>query len=178
MSSTREKYPLSERKIIKKTMSSVIRIVFGVVSLSVVFIPFSIGIFSSSTVLIGGIVDWLSRWAMVCHLFFGVFVVLMYLYQWWYFATYYYESEEDYLVIRKGPITPNEITIPWERIQDVYVDQDLLDRIFGLYDVHLSTATLASGVQAHIDGVGLVAANGLRELLLNKVKSRISRGKS
>lgn len=81
----------------------------------------------------------------------------------------------DYLVIKKGPITPKEITIPWERIQDVYVDQDIFDRIFGLYDVHLSTATFTSGMQAHIDGVEKEAADGLREELLEKIKNRISK---
>ena len=79
-------------------------------------------------------------------------VLLTYFYQLWYYNVYFYDLTPDYIVIKKGPITPHEITIPYERIQDVYVDQDILDRIFGLYDVHLSSATVSSGEAAHIDG--------------------------
>lgn len=64
-----------------------------------------------------------------------------------------------------------------ERIQDVYVDQDLLDRIFGLYDVHLSSATVSSGMEAHIDGVEKQAAEDLRNILLQTVQQRISKNK-
>jgi putative membrane protein len=104
-------------------------------------------------------------------------ILLIYLYQRWYFAVYFYDLTPDFIQIRKGPITPREITIPYERIQDVYVDQDLLDRIFGLYDVHLSTATISSGMEAHIDGLEKQAAEGLRTVLLETVKQRISKNR-
>jgi membrane protein YdbS with pleckstrin-like domain len=100
---------------------------------------------------------------------------LTYLYQRWYFAVYFYDLTPDFIQIKKGPITPREITLPYERIQDVYVDQDILDRIFGLYDVHLSSATASSGMEAHIDGVEQQAAQGLRGVLLQTVKERISK---
>ena len=104
-----------------------------------------------------------------------VIVALNYWYQTWYFATYFYDFTNDYVIIRKSPLTPKEITIPYERIQDVYVDQDLIDRMMGLYDVHLSTATISSGMNAHIDGVESSAADGLRAFLLKKVQERIGR---
>ena len=55
--------------------------------------------------------------------------------------------------------------------------QDLLDRIFGLYDIHLSSATFSSGMEAHIDGVEKQAADGLRKILLETVKQRISKNR-
>lgn len=102
---------------------------------------------------------------MFSFLFF--IVPFTYLYQKWYYNFYYYDLTPDYIVIRKNPITPREITIPYERIQDVYVDQDLLDRIFGLFDVHLSSATVSSGIEAHIDEVEKQAADGLRVAIAN-----------
>ncbi len=102
---------------------------------------------------------------------------LTYLYERWYFAVYFYDLTPDFIQIKKGPITPREITIPYERIQDVYVDQDLFDRIFGLYDVHLSSATASSGMEAHIDGVEKQAAEGLRAILLETIKQRISKNR-
>jgi membrane protein YdbS with pleckstrin-like domain len=144
-SKTREQFPLSYKKIIKKTMASTIMmaILLLVVWGSLVFTLGSIG---------QEIVSWAGKTAFgIFGLLFLVFL-LTYFYQRWYFAVYFYDLTPDFVQIRKGPITPREITIPYERIQDIYVDQDLLDRIFGLYDVHLSSATFSSGMEAHIDG--------------------------
>lgn len=172
---TREKFPLSPKKVIKKTITSLIGW-----SLFFLFLLFIVGM-----VTVGIISDSNSDPSVITSLWtislvgtlFLLFIIgiLSYFYQRWYFAVYFYDILDDYIVIKKGPIAPKEITIPWERIQDVYVDQDIIDRMFGLFDVHLSTATITSGMQAHIDGVEQQAANGLREALLEKVRSRISK---
>ena len=172
-SKTREQFPLSKRKILKKTVA---RLLVWIILAAVLFglIVFSIspkdesntGFWVASQVILTGFLVLISSVVM----FF-----LIYLYQRWYYAVYFYDFTPDYIVIKKGPISPQEITIPYERIQDVYVDQDLLDRIFGLYDVHLSSATISSGMQAHIDGVKKSAADGLRSALLQTVSERISK---
>lgn len=168
MSKTREQFPLSVKKVIKKTISWSLLwcifflIIYGLAGFSLIsFIPGSF--FGLVTI---GVLILLS-----------LMVLITYLYQQWYYAVYFYDLTDDYIVIRKGPITPREITIPYERVQDIYVDQDLLDRIFGLYDVHLSSATISSGMQAHIDGLEQQAASGLRTLLLQTVSSRISKNR-
>jgi len=164
-SKTREKFPLSRRKILKKTITGTI--IWGIVLVFLV-IPLSI-------------IDPGLNFLAPCLIAIGVFlltVLLVYLYQNWYFAVYFYDLTDDFIVIRKGPITPREITIPYERVQDVYVDQDIFDRILGLYDVHLSSATISSGMEAHIDGVEKQAADGLRAHLLEIVHQRISRGRA
>jgi len=164
MSKTREQYPLSTKKIIKKTITSsfafiVLAVIFLFCSISYLAVgaPASIWLLLLAALLVG----------------FIVFIVAAYYYQTWYFATYFYDLTGDYVIIRKGPITPKEITVPYERIQDVYVDQDLLDRLFGLYDVHISTATISSAMSAHIDGVEQAAADGLRKILLDKVQEKV-----
>jgi len=157
-SPTREKYPLSKKKIIKKTFVSsfILIILLLFVWLGLIVADISSGLISM------GILG-----LMALIIFFNYF------YEKWYFAVYYYELGSDFITIKKGPVTPTEITIPYERIQDVYVDQDIMDRIMGLYDVHLSSATVSSGMEAHIDGVGQVAAHGLRDLLLQTVQKKI-----
>lgn len=107
----------------------------------------------------------------------GLLVAIVYCYQRWYYEVYFYDLTPDYIVIRKGPITPHEITIPYERVQDIYVYQDILDRLFGIYDVHLSSATISSGMAAHIDGVEKPAADGLRDLLMKTVNERICKNR-
>jgi membrane protein YdbS with pleckstrin-like domain len=177
MSATREKFPLSPKKIIKKTLASAVSIVITLLILwgTIVAALFStraeITSFGISLSLLMGIVG-----AVLCVLCI-VNIILTYVYYRWYIATYFYDLTPDFIQIRKGPITPREITIPYERIQDVYVDQDLFDRFFGLYDVHLSSATASSGLAAHIDGVEKDVADGLRKVLLDTVKNRISKNR-
>ncbi len=166
-SNTREQYPLSPRKILKKTLSNTIIWII----LSIVFWGVLVAASSSETDTLG----WLAISTIGIFGLLLFIILLTWLYQRWYFAVYFYDLTSDYIVIKKGPITPQEITIPYERVQDVYVDQDLLDRILGLYDVHLSSATASSGMQAHIDGVEKSASDGLRAMLLKTVNERISR---
>ena len=97
-------------------------------------------------------------------------VFLNFLYHYIYYKTYYYNIKEDILVIRKGIFMPDEISIPYNRIQDIYVDRDFLDLLFGLYDVHVSSATVESGKDAHIDGVTHGNAVELKEMILDKVQ--------
>jgi len=169
-SKTREQFSLSYKKIIKKTMASTIAIT---ILLLVIwgFLAFMLGSIGQEAI------GWLGTATFGIFGFLFLVILLTYLYQRWYFAVYFYDLTPDFIQIKKGPITPREITIPYERIQDVYVDQDLLDRIFGLYDVHLSSATISSGMEAHIDGVEKQAAEGLRAILLETVKQRISKNR-
>ena len=166
-SKTREQFPLSARKVLKKTLTgSLVWIILSLIG----YAGAIFGIEAQGT-------GWLG---LVTFGIFGslaLIILLTYLYQRWYYAVYFYDLTHDYIVIKKGPITPQEITIPYERVQDVYVDQDLLDRFLGLYDVHLSSATFSSAMAAHIDGVEKQAADGLRAVILHTVSERISKRK-
>lgn len=170
ISKTREQFPLSTKKVLKKTVAGTLAIS---ILLLIIWIVIAVAIGASGDGNMG----------IVGLITFGILglilliVVITYLYQKWYYAVYFYDLTENFIIIKKGPITPREITIPYERVQDIYVDQDLLDRIFGIYDVHLSSATISSGSEAHIDGVEKQAADGLRELLLRTVQQKISRNR-
>jgi uncharacterized membrane protein YdbT with pleckstrin-like domain len=85
--------------------------------------------------------------------------------------SYFYDLVDGNLIIRKGVFSKNEITLPVSRIQDVYVDQDVFDRIFGLYDVHVSSATVISANLSHIDGVNKENAQALKSLIISKIHS-------
>ncbi|MDD5566376.1 MAG: PH domain-containing protein [Candidatus Omnitrophica bacterium] len=170
-SPTREKFPLSTKKPLKKTIPSI----FFSFILLFLFVLFG-------GLLLGPFVGYSSKIILTIILILipvlAIYCVLMYKYQVWYFQLYFYDLTEDFVVIRKRVLTPREISIPYERIQDVYVDQDILDRIFGLYDVHLSSATISSGMEAHFDGVERPAAEGLRKMILDKVSEKIKTAKT
>lgn len=176
MSATREQFPLSPKKIVKKTLSSGIG---WSIFLSFFWVVLILVLGSTNATSQGtfGSLDWLGPATLALLGFLFFLILWSYIYQRWYFAVYFYEFTPDFVQIKKGPITPHEITLPYERIQDVYVDQDILDRMFGLYDVHLSTATISSGMEAHIDGVEKQAAEGLRDILLQTVQQRISKNR-
>lgn len=170
-SKTREQYPLSPSKPIKKTISAVVGWVVLFIILFGAGIPLAKLLASSGSLQVPG--SWYFL-AIVGGLVFLILIFLLnYIYQRLYFNTYFYDLTESFIVIRKGVIMPREISIPYERVQDVYVDQDLWDRIFHLYDVHLSTATWTSGMEAHIDGVEKEAAEGLRSVLLKTIGEKI-----
>ena len=105
-----------------------------------------------------------------------IFPLLILIGQVWYIKAYikryYYDVAESFITIKKGVFTPAEIHVQYGKIQDVYVDQDLLDRMLGIYDVHIASATVTSGIEAHIDGVNQASAEGLKTLLLNKISGR------
>ena len=186
MSKTREQFPLSTKKVLKKTLTSLLfwfifLIIFYVIFL-LFLLPFLNQFFDVYKLKNGSNYINLSFFINIAFfvpiLLFLLITAITYFYQKWYYDVYFYDLNPDYIVIKKGPITPKEITIPYERIQDVYVDQDLFDRFFGLYDVHLSSATISSGMEAHIDGVEKPAADGLRALLLQTVSERISKNRA
>jgi len=169
MSKTRERFPLSEKKPLKKTIPIIVTcavlfifLIFGG-SFLASFLSWSFSATFMNVVLIGFLL------LIIC--------ACMYQFQVWYYQVYFYDLTDDFIIIRKRVVTPREITIPYERVQDVYVDQDIFDRIFGLYDVHLSSATISSGMEAHIDGVEKEAADGLRSVILQKVSEKIKKSK-
>ena len=86
-----------------------------------------------------------------------------------YINRYYYDCGQDFITIKKGVFAPSEIHVQYQKIQDVYVDQDIFDRMFGLYDVHIASATVTSGIEAHIDGVDADVAENLKNILLGKI---------
>jgi uncharacterized membrane protein YdbT with pleckstrin-like domain len=91
------------------------------------------------------------------------------LYQYLYWKTYFYDIDDKNLYIRKGVLVRREAILPFSRITDVYLDQDLADLLLGIYDLHVSTPTVESGKFAHIDGLSKMGAQRLKKLLLEKV---------
>ena len=164
----RQSIPLDPKKVIKKTISSVLGL-FVFVGFWAVFILAAI--FS----VLEQVGNFFVTAGLLIMLVFIVLVVIMYLYQQAYYNRYFYDAKDDFLIIKKGVIIPSETTLPFEKINDVYVDQDLLDRLFGLYDVHFSTATIQSGMMAHIDGLVKENAEKLRDIILKEIKKAVGK---
>jgi len=151
----RETYPLDSKKVIKKTISNCIG--FGVIA---IFLAISLGAFLGP----------------LCIVLPLAMIAAVYLWQKEYYKVYFYDLTDTGLEIKKGVFFPNSITIPIEKVSDVYMDQDLLDRVFGLYDLHFSSASMSSGTLAHIDGLDKPTMEGLRNHLMSVFK--VNRGEA
>jgi membrane protein YdbS with pleckstrin-like domain len=165
--------PLEPSKIIKKTISNVLLLLFLMLCfIGPLFLPlmFAIRELSASFWMISAILT-----IIFLVLFLLVIPFLCYIYQKAYYKIYFYDASEDFLIIKKGVFTPRETTLPFEKINDVYIDQDLLDRGFKLFDVHFSTATEQSGLNAHIDGLNQENATKMRDLVLASIKKSVKR---
>ena len=154
---TIEKYPLEQKKVIKKTVAAI----WGSFLLFLfVYLPAHIFLWKNYSTFI-----------IIADILLGFGVVIQPFYQYWYYKKYFYDVRADFLVIKKGVIMVREIILDYDKVQDVYMDQDLFDRMFSLWDVHVSTATSMSGMEAHIDGVNHDNAMVIRELILAKIRS-------
>ena len=162
----RTEIPLQKRKILKKTFNSIVKVL-------VVCGLLSIGFFSWLSGTMGSVPESVAsheRLYTVAWIFGVLLIVLARMgYQILYFVTYFYDVDENNFVIRKGVLTKREITLPFSKITDVYVDQDIADVALGLYDVHISTPTVESGKFAHIDGVNKPGSVRLRKMILDAV---------
>lgn len=160
-------FPLSKHKIYKKIASKIFGILFFSLILSV-FAGLAImnlsfkGVRVDTATLVAVYIFSTSALAIFFLIIYGLYVSA-------YIKRYYYDST-DFITIKKGVFTPAEIHVQYQKIQDVYVDQDIMDRLFGIYDVHIASATYTSGIEAHIDGVDAHVAEGLKNFILNKIQ--------
>lgn len=156
----RESIPLATKKVLKKTITSVggsvIMLIFFAVLLMMPLL---------STAL-----NFLEYIIMGVFAAIVIVIVSAYIYQMAYYNSYLYDSKNGFLTIKKGVIIPKETTLPLEKINDIYIDQDIFDKIFGLYDVHFSISTVESGLDPHIDGLNKDNSHKLREIMLKGIK--------
>lgn len=153
--------PLLPQTVIKKTLVDVFSLASGMAFLLFFFL-------SLITPLLHLTLQGLLG---VCLIILGGSSLAFCIYEYVHFQRYFYDAEKDVLVIRKGVFTLSETTLPFGRIQDVFVDQDVLDQALGLYDLHLSTATMQSGLNANIDGLSFEGAEKIKKELLGKMLS-------
>ena len=156
-STTLQSYPLDKKKIVKKTISGIF--IWALLFLFVV-LPLQFFVYINFKIIF-----------IILDFIFLLIFVIEPIYQNQYYKKYFYDVRPDFLMITKGVIMVREAILNYDKIQDVYMDQDILDRIFGLWDVHVSTATSMSGAEAHIDGVNHDNAMAIRELILLKIRN-------
>lgn len=149
---TIDKYPLEKRRLVKKAIAKSIKwyILIGFILL--------LNLYSEA-----GAAP-LQQYLILAAIIF----ILELVYQNMLYKRYFYNIERKFLIIREGVASRRERNIPHKRIHDIYVDQDILDRIFNLWDLHLTT-TDSRLFNIHIDGLSGKNAKAIRNILLKKI---------
>ncbi len=172
-SALQKQYPLSSRKFWKKIINQVAPYYF--IGLVIMTILFSVSMVITNADFQPWDIAGIIVLAIVPAL---IFLGIYSLYINAYIKRYYYDAGDNFVTIKKGVFAPAEIHVQYQKIQDVYVDQDIVDRMLGLYDVHIASATVSSGIEAHIDGIDKASADALKTMLLNKIQGKTFSGET
>lgn len=166
MSKTREQFPLSIKRVYKITILDTL---IWFVILAVCYFVISLIAGSDYT---DPVTSYIRRASGLIKTWFFVPLILIglleYISQKLHYNFYFYDLTQDFIIIKKGSILTKEITIPYERVQDVYITQDILDKMLDLYDVRFSKPNTSSGREIRIDGLEKGAADGLKKIVLEK----------
>ncbi len=96
----------------------------------------------------------------------GVFVLaILFSYVVW--SRFTYQVGEQEIRIKSGVISRNNRSIPFERIQDVSLEQKLIPRLLGLAAVKLETGS-GGGEDGKLDALALSRAEELRDLIRDR----------
>jgi len=87
------------------------------------------------------------------------------------FFKYYFHLEEDELVIQSGVFQKKKTNIPFERIQTIDFEQNILHQMFSVVALKIDTAG-SSGNEFKFDAISREKAEALRELIFSKKSSR------
>jgi uncharacterized membrane protein YdbT with pleckstrin-like domain len=165
----RESYPIRRRKILKRSFVNFIKAFVGsCVVFGLIFGLIWVSCGSDEDKFISGVLKLRDPLLAVTALL--VLWMFWYpIYQYLYYSSYYYDINEKNLYIRKGVTSKREITIPLSKITDVYLDQDMVDIMLGLYDLHVSTPTAESLKFAHISGLNREGATKIKALIFKHI---------
>ena len=159
-----------KRSLVKNAVTSDLRAKFPLIKKSV----YNRAIKSTFTIVI--IVSLISTIAFLLVKNFGtiltlafiivfVFFAIILVYQHFFFKSYSYSDNNELLMLRRGVFFQKTLLIPYSKIQNIFVDKDMFDAMFGLWDVHVSSAGTTQ-MQLHIDGVNTETASRLRNYFL------------
>lgn len=83
------------------------------------------------------------------------------------FARFTFRIQENQLQVRKGILVRDKTNIPLERVQAVHVEQNLLQRLFGVCGLRIDTAG-SQGAELTIHALPWDKAHALRSLLTSE----------
>ncbi|MDZ3833280.1 MAG: PH domain-containing protein [Sphingopyxis sp.] len=102
-----------------------------------------------------------NNWAYIVPAFL-LFLLISLLAAWFQWLRFRFTVGTDTVVIESGVFARQHRTIPFDRIQDVSIEQGLVARALGIAKVGFETGASAADDDAQLDAIGLDAAQELR----------------
>ncbi len=125
---------------------------------SMLLILFAIGIALMPKVFIAVMIGYIAL----------TFLIAMLLYN-----NFFFLIDEDGLTIESGIIHKQQVTVPYDQIQNVNIERTLMDRILGVSKVSIETAGSSAdtkpglGAEAFLPGVDFEFAKKIHDLLID-----------
>lgn len=129
---TEKNYPVQGLWVLK----SIIRSLPGVIIL-ILLLTFSVGTKTNNTGL-----------NIYLFLYMGIGIIFGLVLPFLRRLTFHYSIEDKFLTLRQGILSRQQRHIPYGVIQNLFVKQDLLDRIFGLASLTIENASQGAGALA------------------------------
>lgn len=113
-------------------------------------------------------IKYIFGWPLLILIAIAIFTVV---YEYFYYKLYRYDFGAEQIMVRKGVIARETGYAKYNRLQNIYVTQGIMDRIFGIYDVHFETAGETSNTYSHVHGLMKNEADKLLEFLNSRTKT-------
>ena len=97
----------------------------------------------------------------------GIFSFINY-----YYFTYKFDFNKSAFIIQKGFFTKTKLSIPFEKIQQINFNQNLIHKIFSLYEVQMDTAG-SDNTEVDIKAVSKEIADDLKVISVKIKKQRV-----
>ncbi len=160
--------PLSQKIILKKIICKAPFLILGSFFISfAIFVTVIFIAYMNEFQLLGGWAMILFPLSLLILPLFSLFIYYLYIRK--YLSLYFYDISNDYMTIQKGVFTSHQVHISFDKVVDIYINQDLIDKLFGIYDIHLMASPFSSLEDAHVDGVSKETAEKIKVRLLDRV---------
>ena len=88
------------------------------------------------------------------------------------FFRFYFHIEDDELIVQKGILVKKKTSIPFDRIQTVNIEQNLIHQMFNVVKVEIDTAG-SNKNEFEFDAISGALADELRSLVLARKKTSV-----
>jgi len=94
-------------------------------------------------------------------------VSFLFAYLWYLKFTFFLDKGKEEFIVNKGIFNRDQVTIQLDKIQQVNINQNILQKIIGVYELKIDTAG-AHGEEVSIKAIDETSAYNLKEHLLSK----------
>ena len=110
----------------------------------------------------------LLKYYLLCSLLLGHGFLIAFPYHWFRYKSLRYELDEEGISMRWGVLFRREIHLAYDRLQDIHLNSNAIERRLGLAKVKLQTASGSSGAEITVEGVDEFEA--LRDYLYSRMR--------